>query len=358
MESVISEDRSMTVCYCLYELLGVCVDMLRHAFEGGALSREQLEEKQIWMYAIVLGLGAGLGLWCPAFATNLEFLISPVISVLLYGMFSQIPFLHLREAFTNRRFTVALLTVNFVVVPVLVWILSRFLPQHPPLLLGVYLVLLTPCIDYVIVFTHLGRGNVRLILASTPLLLLAQMLLLPVYLWLFMGEEAARIMSAGPFLQAFLALIILPLGFALATEFWAKGHRSGATWLEATAWLPVPFMALTLLLVVASQVGRIEEFFPLVSRVAPVYIAFMMIAPFLACLATYAFRLDTQAGRTLAFSTGTRNSLVVLPLALALPDTWSLASAVIVTQTLVELVGELIYIRLVPSVIFPEAKKL
>ncbi|MFN2369273.1 MAG: arsenic resistance protein, partial [Desulfurivibrionaceae bacterium] len=55
--------------------------------------------------------------------------------------------------FGARRFTAALLTVNFVAVPVLVWLLSLFLPQHPPLLLGVYLVLLTPCIDYVIVFT-------------------------------------------------------------------------------------------------------------------------------------------------------------------------------------------------------------
>jgi hypothetical protein len=33
-----------------------------------------------------------------------------------------------------------------------------------------------------------------------------------------------------------------------------------------------------------------------------------------------------------------------------------LTSAVIVTQTLVELVGELLYIRLVPSVIFREAR--
>lgn len=322
------------------------------------MSREQLEEKQIWVYAVALGLGAGLGLWRPIFGASLEFLISPVLAVLLYGMFAQIPFLHLREAFANRRFTLALLTVNFVVVPVLVWLLSRFLPQYPPLLLGVYLVLLTPCIDYVIVFTHLGRGNARLVLASTPLLLLTQMLLLPVYLWLFMGEQAARIMSAGPFLEAFLVLIVLPLGFALATEFWAKRHRSGATWLDATAWLPVPFMAITLLLVVASQIGRIEEFLPLVSQVVPVYVVFMAIMPFFARLTAYAFRLDTQAGRALAFSAGTRNSLVVLPLALALPDAWILASAAIVTQTLVELVGELIYIRLVPAVIFPETKVL
>lgn len=321
------------------------------------MSREQLEENQIWVYAVALAIGAGLGLWRPTFGESLEFLISPVLAVLLYGMFSQIPFLHLREAFANRRFTVALLTVNFVVVPVLVWLLSRLLPQHPPLLLGVYLVLLTPCIDYVIVFTHLGRGNARLVLASTPLLLLAQMLLLPVYLWLFMGGQAAQVMSAGPFLEAFLVLIVLPLGLALVTESWAKRRPSGAIWLEATAWLPVPFMAVTLLLVVASQIGRIEESLPLVSQAVPVYVAFMAIMPFLARLTACAFRLDTQAGRALIFSAGTRNSLVVLPLALALPDAWILASAVIVTQTLVELVGELFYIRLVPSVVFRKDRR-
>ncbi|SHE15423.1 Uncharacterised protein [Chlamydia abortus] len=52
----------------------------------------------------------------------------------------------------------------------------------------------------------------------------------------------------------------------------------------------------------------------------------------------------------LIFSAGTRNSLVVLPLALALPEPLNgVASAVIVTQTIVELIGELFYIRLVPN---------
>jgi len=320
------------------------------------MSREQLEENQIWVYAVALAIGAGFGLWRPTFGASLEFLISPVIAILMYGMFTQIPFLRLREAFANRRFTTALLTANFVVVPVLVWLLARFLPDHPPLLLGVYLVLLTPCIDYVIVFTHLGRGNARLVLASTPLLLLAQMLLLPVYLWLFMGEQASQVMSAGPFLEAFLVLIVLPLGLALATEFWAKRRRNGGGFLEVAAWIPVPFMAIILLLVVASQIGRIEEHLPVVAQAVPVYVAFMVIMPFLARLTACALRLDTQAGRALIFSAGIRNSLVVLPLALALPDAWALTSTVIVTQTLVELVGALIYIRLVPSVIFREER--
>lgn len=328
-----------------------------YAFGGMRVRREKLEERQIWLYGVALALGAGLGLSQPTISGTLEVFISPVLAVMLYGMFSQIPFLRLREAFSNRRFTAALLTVNFIVVPALVWLLSRFLPDHPPLLLGVYLVLLTPCIDYVIVFTHLGRGNAQLVLASTPLLLFAQMLLLPLYLWLFMGAQASQVMRAGPFLEAFLILIVLPLGLALATELWAKRKDSGFAVVQLAAWLPVPFMALTLLLVVASQIGRIEEYLPVVAQAVPVYVAFMVIIPLLGRVTAQAFRLDTRAGRSLIFSAGIRNSLVVLPLALALPDAWALASAVIVTQTLVELVGALVYIRLVPSLVLPDASR-
>jgi ACR3 family arsenite efflux pump ArsB len=50
----------------------------------------------------------------------------------------------------------------------------------------------------------------------------------------------------------------------------------------------------------------------------------------------------------LAFSAATRNSLVVLPLAFAVPGAVPLLPTVIVTQTLVELVSELLYVRLVP----------
>lgn len=49
---------------------------------------------------------------------------------------------------------------------------------------------------------------------------------------------------------------------------------------------------------------------------------------------------------------------LMLDLSLTLPDVWILASVVIVTQTLVELIGELIYIRFVPSIISQESKDL
>ncbi len=48
-------------------------------------------------------------------------------------------------------------------------------------------------------------------------------------------------------------------------------------------------------------------------------------------------------------SGSTRNSLVVLPLALAVPGAMPVLPAVIVAQTLVELVSELVYIQLMPK---------
>lgn len=86
----------------------------------------------------------------------------------MYAMFLQIPFLDLRQGLSNRRFIAALLLANFILVPLLVWAITRGLVEHPAILIGALLVLLTPCIDYVVVFTHIGKGDSRLILAATP----------------------------------------------------------------------------------------------------------------------------------------------------------------------------------------------
>jgi ACR3 family arsenite efflux pump ArsB len=318
------------------------------------ITRETLENKQIWIYGGSLIFGGIMGI-NKGIGTNLEWMISPLIAILMYGMFAQIPFLKLREAIANFRFISALLIGNFIAVPIVVWILTAMFPQSPPILLGVYLVLLTPCIDYVIVFTQLGKGNEKLILASTPILFVVQMILLPVYLWIFIGEEMAGVFEVAPFLEAFLFLIVVPLIFAVISQVWAKKKEIGVKVLEFTTWFPVPFMALVLIVVVSSQIGRVYSDWELIVRVIPIYILFLIITPFISRLIANIFRLDKGAGRALIFSTGTRNSLVVLPLALALPENWAtLAAAVIVTQTIIELIGELIYIRVIPRLIIKD----
>jgi arsenite transporter len=317
------------------------------------VSPERLERNQIWVYAAGLLLGAVLGLALPALGSSLEVLVYPVLGVLLYATFLQVPFRELRRSFTHGRYMAAALALNFLIVPVVVWVLARLAPQEPAVLLGVYLVLLTPCIDYVIVFAGIGGGEDRLVLASTPALMLLQMLLLPFYLWLFMGAELVSAVEVGPFLEAFLLLIALPLGLVLLTERWAKRNRAGERWADAIGWLPVPFMALTLLVVVASQLPKIEDSLGGVVGVVPVYAAFLAIMALVGLLTARAFGLVTKEGRALVFTGATRNSLVVLPLALALPAAFDLTPAVMVTQTLVELAGLLIYVRMVPAWLLP-----
>lgn len=311
-----------------------------------------LEQKQIGIYFFILPIAIGFGLLLPDFAGSLDMTISFIIAILMYSMFTQIPFASLVNPLDNKPFIGALLVTNFIAVPIVVWILTILLPNHPPLLLGVYLVLLTPCIDYVIVFTSLGRGNEKQLLLATPILFIVQIILLPLYLWLFMGKEAMSIMEIGPFLEAFLGLIMLPLGLAIAAQLYGKHSTNGAKIIGFSAWLPVPFMALTLFVVVASQIGKLTAYTDLLIKVIPVYITFMVIMPILSKGIAKLFKLDAQLGRALLFSGSTRNSLVVLPLALALPGgIGTFVAAVIVTQTIVELIGELIYIRIIPNLL-------
>ena len=58
------------------------------------------------------------------------------------------------------------------------------------------------------------------------------------------------------------------------------------------------------------------------------------------------FKLKKEEKVSIAFSSGTRNSLVILPLALAVPNALPILPAVIVTQTFIELIAEIIYIRI------------
>lgn len=313
------------------------------------ITREKLEKKQISIYIITIIISAFFGLnWNNSHI--LENTIEPIIGILLYSMFCQIPFLELKQALKNRSFFKALLFGNFVLIPLLVWILISIFPTTSMITLGILLVLLTPCIDYVIVFSHLGKGNSKAVLASTPLLFIFQMLLLPLYLWLFLGKENIAIIEITPFIKAFFYLIIIPFLLSIFTQALSKSeNKTGKAILDFSSWLPVLFMALTFFAVIASQIRILYDSPEPILKVVPIYVAFAILAPFIGKLSAKIFKVDFYGSRAISFSTSTRNSLVVLPLALALPAPENrLVAVVIVTQTIVEIFFELIYIKAIP----------
>lgn len=319
--------------------------------------RESLEKYQVVVYlaAVLAGLGVA-GLLLPVVADQLEILIWPVLAFLLYTTFCQISFGETVQAFHTRRFFIASLFTNFVLVPIIVWILSLLLPPDMVLRLGFFMVLLVPCTDWFITFTYLGKGVTRLAVALVPVQLIVQLALLPVYLWIFMGQDFMQAVAVGPFLQVFLLIILVPFILAIITRYWARRQSRGAGWIRTTAWLPVPLLALVLFLITASQGQAMGQAFTSLGWVALVFTLYIIIAAPLARLIAMVFRLEPESGRTLAFNVGTRNSFVVLPLALALPSGWELAVATIVLQSFIELTGMIAYLWLIPRYVFPARK--
>ncbi|WP_346265422.1 arsenic resistance protein [Hydrogenophaga intermedia] len=309
--------------------------------------RDRLEHHQIIIYFAAVVVAAAVALLVPG-TDALEGAINPALALMLFVTFLQVPLADLGRAFTRIRFLGALLTTNFLIVPLLVALLVQFLPADPMVRLGVLFVLLTPCIDYVVTFSHIGRADARLLLAATPTLLIAQMLLLPAYLRVFLGDAAAELVHLGPFVHAFVWLIAIPLVLAALVQLWAARSGAGQRVAAGLGLLPVPATALVLFVVVAAMVPQLGAAIEPALRVIPLYVAFAVVAPLIGWTVARLSRLDAPAGRAVAFSAGTRNSLVVLPLALAVPGAIPVLPAIIVTQTMVELVASVIYMRLIP----------
>lgn len=310
-----------------------------------------LERHQVAMYLGALAAGAAAGLLSPAIADPAGRAVSPALALLLYVTFLGVPFARIRSSLRDTRFLVTLGLLNFVVVPPIAWLLSRVVADDQALLAGVLFVLLAPCVDYVIVFAGLAGGSADRLLAAAPLLMLAQMVAFPAYLRVFMGSEIASTIEPAPFVEALIVLIVVPMALAAATQFLA----SRASWARAferrALGMMVPLMMLTLAAVVASQIAGVGAHLPALPRAIAVYSAFALIMVPVGILLGRAARMDPAGRRAIVFSGVTRNSLVVLPLVIALPAGFELAPLAVVTQTLVELVAMVVMVRVVPRLV-------
>ncbi|MFG6475004.1 arsenic resistance protein [Microbacterium sp. P06] len=313
--------------------------------------RDAAEHHQVVLYVAAIMAGAVVGLAAPSAAPALEAAITPVLGLLLFVTFLGVPFSHFGRALRDLRFVGSIVIANFVFVPVLVFCLSRFVAHEPALFVGVLLVLLAPCVDYVIVFAGLAGGSRDRLLAATPLLMVLQIALLPLLLWWTAGSDVVAAFEVRPFVAAFVTLIALPLAAAAATQLLARRVPPARRVTEGAPATMVPLMMLTLGIVVASQVSAVSASLLMLVSVVPLFAVFPLVAAPTGAWVARLAGVDTPGRRAAAFSAATRNSLVILPLALALPAPYALAPLVVVTQTLVELIAMVVMVSLVPRFI-------
>ncbi|MFW6021621.1 MAG: arsenic resistance protein [Guyparkeria sp.] len=310
-----------------------------------------LEKYQVVVYLVAVAAGLAIGLFAPPTGEWLEWSLWPLLAALLYVTFTQTHLESIGSALVDRRFLLVMLTVNFVLIPILVWGLTRLFVDDPILAMGVFLVLLVPCTDWFVTFSQLGRADVPRAIAATPILLLAQILLLPFYLWLFTEGDIRADWELSSLLGAFVLIILIPLAAAWLTDLSGRHSRKVRRGIEMMAWLPVPLLGIVLLAIMTSHAPQVIGQAAGLGAVVLVFVLYILLVPWIAEAASRLAGLPTGARRTVAFSAGTRNSFMVLPIALALPTGLQPVVTVIILQSLVELLGLIAYTRLIPRMI-------
>lgn len=315
--------------------------------------KDTLENRQTGIYFLSMVAAAVIAAFWPT-VSGVVVVLNPALAFMLFVTFLSLPLGKMLYAFRHVRFLLALFIANFVAIPALVALLLMLFPLPPVVAYGVAMVLLCPCIDYVVTFCQQGQADSRLLLAATPLLLLLQMLLLPLYLGLLF--DTTQTISIAPFLHAFITMIAIPLLLAWIFQRWSQASSAGRVMTHWLGCLPVPATALVLAVITAFVVPQLTQSRATVLAVLPVYVLFSVLAPLVGWGVGRLLNLKAAAGRGVVFSAATRNSLVILPLALAVPGALPLMPVVVVTQTLVELIAELIYVRWAPRLRFHAGK--
>ncbi|TVP83283.1 MAG: arsenic resistance protein [Alkalicoccus sp.] len=146
-----------------------------------------LERLQPFLILFAAGTGLLLGQFA-FFEQYAASFILPFLLFMLYGLFLTIPLKGIKKSFKKINFLSTSVIINFLWTPLLAWGLGAvFLADHPAIWLGFILLLVTPCTDWYLIFTSTAKGNLPLSTSILPVNLLLQVLLLPVYLFLFTG---------------------------------------------------------------------------------------------------------------------------------------------------------------------------
>jgi ACR3 family arsenite efflux pump ArsB len=166
-------------------------------------------------------IGIFLGESYPLAGQNAENFIEIFLMLMLFFVFLNVKVREISRSFSDLRFSVSALIINFLFTPLFAYTLSRvFLAGQTDLQIGFIMLMVTPCTDWYLIFTGIANGNVSLGASILPLNLILQIVLLPVYLLLFMGTEVS--FGFAVIIRGILFVLIIPLIAANMAKFIAK----------------------------------------------------------------------------------------------------------------------------------------
>jgi arsenite transporter len=306
--------------------------------EEGSLNIWESTQPMVLIAAMVLGLLAGTfigGIW-----DDSNGIIYVSLILLVYGIALGTPLNVVARSYKNRRFFAIALLDNFVVIPIIGFVLALgFLYSTPLIFVGFILYVVNPCTDWFLVFTNMAKGDVPLGLALLPLNLIFQILLIPIFLLLFAGELIAIPLWA--FVETSVVFIAIPFAGAVATN-WAVIRMKGMEWKDGhMGKAPIQIQTITLAVIIFFMFGSqtpiiMDNLLPLSVVLIPV--AIFIVASFL--VARYVgiwARLNYEEYALLSCTTIARNSPLALAISYGLFPGEPLIQVAIIIGVLIEL---------------------
>ncbi|MGF1437403.1 arsenic resistance protein [Bacillus thuringiensis] len=269
-----------------------------------------------------------------------ESFIVPFLFLMLYGLFLSIPLRDIKNGFRNLKFAGTSLTINFLWTPFLAWGLGAiFLSDHPALWIGFIMLMVTPCTDWYLIFTEIAKGNVALATSILPVNLILQVLLLPIYLFLFAG--VMKSIEVSVLLESIFIVLVLPFVLAHGTKFIMNKMNKTETLenkiIPFFSSAQIIFLSLAIVSMFASQGKYLLQNMNVVLLLLIPVLLFFVINFILGQFVGRIMRLSYQDTVSLSLTTIARNSPVALAIAVTAFPNEPLIALALVIGPLIEL---------------------